>query len=179
MAASIKTSEDGRTNVGGITAIASATLTRPADTTAYAAAEQIAQTTTAALNKNLVFDVARVDNGTGIITSAVLIDSSAESTKPSIDLLLFHGPVTNAADNAAAAPTDEEMETMLPNGVISFDGPTLFKVGGANGAIPAGNQNIPFKCRNGTKIYGILVVRNAYTPVSAEKFTVNLGVLQD
>ena len=179
MAASIKTSEDGRTNVGGITAIASATLTRPADTTAYAVAEQIAQTTTAALNKNLIFDVARFDDGTGIITSATLIDSSAESTKPYIDLLLFHGPVTNAADNAAAAPTDGDMETMLPNGIISFDGVNYFRVGGANGAIPVGNLNIPFKCRGGTKIYGILVARNAYTPVSAEKFTINLGILQD
>jgi len=94
----------------------------------------------------------------------VLIDSTAETVKPYIDLLLFDSPVTNAADNAAAAVTDAEMERLL--GVISFDGTTgsNFKAGGANGAIPVSNQNVQFVCRNGKCIYGILVIRNTYTP---------------
>ena len=179
MATAIKTEGGDRVNVGGVTAIASDSLQRPADTTQYTAADQVAPSTTAANNRNLEFTVARVDGGTGIITHAVLVDSSSESTKPSFDLLLFDSPVTNVADNAAAAPTDTEVEAAI--GVISFDGPSgaNFKVAGANGIIVASNLNIPFACRNGRKIYGILVARNAYTPVSREIFTLRLGILQD
>lgn len=172
--------QGGRLNVGGVTIFASDAFTRPADTTAYTIADQVAATTTAANNRNLEFIVARVPGGSGIISSAILIDSTSESTKPYFDLLLFDSPVTNVADNAAAAPTDAEVERAIPNGVISFDGVNYFKVAGANGVIPAGNLNIPFVCREGTtKLYGILVARNAYTPISSEKFTARLGVLQD
>lgn len=172
MAAPIKTTPGDRVNVGGVTAIACASVVRPADTTQYAANEQVG-------SYNLKFEVARVDDGSGIINSAVLIDSTVETVKPSIDLLLFDLPVTNAADNAAVAVTDSEMERLL--GVISFDGTSgaNFKTGGANGAICVSSQNIQFVCRNGKFIYGVLAVRNTYTPVSGEKFTVRLGILQD
>lgn len=181
MPAAIQTSEDGRVNVGGVTAVATAYIVRPADTTAYDINDQVATTTTAATNSNLVFQVARVDGGSGVISSAVMIDSTAETTKLSADLLLFDQPVTNAADNAAAAITDAEMEHLLPNGVISFDGTASgnFKTGGANGAVSVGNINIPFVCIGTGVIYGVVVARNAYTPISAEKLTFRLGVLQD
>lgn len=174
MAAQISTDGgEGRVQVGGVTAIATDSITRPADTTQYTAADQVGSI-------NLIFDVARVPGGSGIISSAILIDSTAESTKPYIDLLLFDSPVTSVADNAAAAPTDLEVERAIPNGVISFDGVNYFKVAGANGLIPVGNLNIPFVCREGSrKLYGILVARNAYTPISTEKFTARLGILQD
>jgi len=180
MATAIKTEGGDRVSVVGVTVIASDSLQRPADTTQYTAGDQIATSTTAAKNRNLIFEVARVPGGSGIITSAVLIDSTAESTKPSIDLHLFDAPVTNVADNAAAAITDSDAERSIPAGVISFDGVNYFKVTGANGVIPADNLNIPFKCSDGTtRLSGILIARNAYTPVSVEKFTIRLGVLQD
>ena len=54
---------------------------------------------------------------------------------------------------------------------------------GAQDAEPAagdGAQDVAFKCAAASRdIYGVLVVRNAYVPVSAEVFKVRLHVLQD
>ena len=59
-----------------------------------------------------------------------------------------------------------------------------FKVGdatsGANGncICIADNLSIPIKTLSGANtLYGVLVARNAYTPVSGESFTVRLCVL--
>lgn len=151
-----------------------AEFTRPSDTTAYAAGDVICNSTSAPTI--LEFSVGQRNGATGVILRGTLIDSASEATALSAELWLFDTTITMDNDNAAFTPTDAEMKTLV--GVLSF---TSRKVGTAsdNCEFRSDESNIPFACTSGTrKLYGVLVARNAYTPVSGEVFTVRLKVLQ-
>jgi hypothetical protein len=152
-------------------------FTRPADTTAYAAGDVIGPAATA----NLAFaGCSRIAAGSGVILSALVRDDANVATKPTLELWLFSAAPTAVADNAAFAPTEAELDTLIA--VIPF---ADVYVGNA-GAGAAGDSvqqsagvNRAFKLGAGTTIYGVLVVRNAYVPVNAEKFNVKLLISQD
>lgn len=162
-----------------------ADFTRPADTTAYAAGDVIADSTSAATI--LTFrGCAGNDDEAGAIHSVLLIDGADQATKLNADLFLFDtAPTSYGNDNAAFTPTDAELQTLV--GVISLDGTTAANLkegdatsgAGGNVLIQQTGLNMPFRCAAGsTKLYGVLVARNAYTPVSAETFRLKLGVEQ-
>lgn len=160
----------------GKTLTTSTVYIRPADSTQYTAGDVVADSTSDPHALEFIGAV-RVPGGGGIIQSAILIDSTAEATKPDLELYLFNHRPAMQADNAAWAPTDREMEDCL--GVISFP-LSYFKTAGANGIIQPTNPSLGFACdANATSLYGVLVARNAYTPVSGEKFVIRLFVLQD
>jgi hypothetical protein len=159
-----------------ITKVVTASYTRPADTTTYASGDVIAQSTSAAVILSFA-GIARGAGLGGMIQQALLVDSAAQSLKLEGELYLFDTAPAMQNDNVAWAPSDAEMEASL--GVITFFGST-FKVAGANGFIQVPNLSMPFQCTASVDtIYGILVARNAYIPISGEKFTVRLSVLQD
>lgn len=145
--------------------LATASITRPANTTAYAAGDVIGGL--------LTFGAGQAQ---GNIETALLLDSTAEVTKPECDLFLFSSPPTVAADNAAFAPTDDEvMNTCF--GVLTFLAAN-FHVAGANGIAHCLLQQSPvvtFVAPSGN-FYGVLVARNAYVPVSEEVIAVKLGL---
>lgn len=139
-------------------------VTRPANVTAYTAGDVMGHATGNALE---FFTEAN-----GRIRGAVFIDSTAEVTKPEFDLFLFDAEPTVADDNAAFAPTDAQMKRLV--GVISFLAAN-FKVGGANGATILEGRDLPYFAPD-RKLYGVMVARNAYVPVSEEEFTLRLMV---
>lgn len=159
----------------------SASLTRPANVTAYAAGDAISDATGDA---HFTFNnVAKQNPGSGVIEKLVLNDSAAQATKLACDLVLFSVDVGVEADNAAWTPTDAEMLTVLGSVSIATTdwvvGDATAGAGGNCVAVKTG-LNIPFKPTTAaTKIYGQLVARNAYTPVSGEVFTAKLGVIMD
>lgn len=164
--------------LGHTTGVIQASVTRPNDTTPYTSGDVIGTSVTAALELE---DVARSNGGSGMIMSALVIDSANQATQPSLELWLFTAPLAVVADNAPFAPTDAEMLTLV--GVITL---SSAKVGnatvgaGGNLAIVSDVVATPFKCGGGTtNLYGYLVVRNGYTPVADETFTVTLTSLQD
>ena len=169
--------------VGGRTVIISASITRPADTTAYASGDAVADSTSAP--SVLTFtNASRINQGSGVIIGAVLIDEANQTTKGDFDLLIFDTTYSANNDNAAFAPSDAEMETCL--GTIRFSSGNFIVGNAASGA--SGNaicpgtltDNIGFRCGSGTSsLFGRLVARSAYTPVSAEKFMIRLRILQD
>jgi len=117
----------------------------------------------------------------GIIQEALLIDSANQATKLDAELYLFDTTVTVPNDNAAFAPTDAELRTLV--GVIPFLS-SNWKIGtvtsGADGN--AVNQvsglSMPFNVKVATNdLFGVLVARNAYTPVDSEIFAFRLKVL--
>lgn len=173
MANATSIARSSRVSVGGMAAIIETGYTRPADTTQYAAGDVVAESTSAATI--LTFPVARTETGAGVIRAATFVDSSAEATKPDFDLYLFDTTVVMEQDNAAWAPSDTEMKTCL--GVISFAG-TNFKTGNGNGIIHVNGLHIPFVTQGGVNLYGIVVARNTYTPVSGEQFLFRLHVEQ-
>src|SRR5262249_14222387 len=122
-----------------------------------------------------------VNDGSGVILAAVMIDSGNQSLKGQFELWLFSASTTPDNDNAAFTPSDADTEALI--GVIPFN---VWYVGdatsgaGGNAVAPVLGLAIPFKCASGTNdIFGQVVVRNAYVPLNAEKFTFRLIVAQD
>ncbi len=158
----------------------SATFTRPSDTTAYAAGDVVCNSTSAPV----IMSFERVsldDDGISILQDAICVTSANVATKPDLELWLFDTAVTMDNDNAVFTPTDAELLTCV--GVVRF--PTgSFLVGdatsgaGGNSLCHVSNLGVPVSAaQNITVLYGVLVVRNAYVPVSGEVFTVRLKLL--
>lgn len=151
---------------------ASASLTRPANTTAYAAGDVVAgDTIVVPISFEGLGDF--VDDGV-LIDSAVICSSANQATKLSAKLLLFDTSHTVDADNAAYTPLDADMQRLV--GIVTFADTSWIAgdatVGaGGNAACVASNLGI---VTNGGTVYGVLVAQNAYTPVSGETITINL-----
>ena len=155
------------------------TITRPANTTTYAAGDVVA----ASGGDHFVFEKAvQCKGGSGEITAARITSSQNASTAMDAELWLFRTNIAEAGDNAAFAPTDTEMLTRI--GIIDF-ATANWKIGNS-GSAAAGNRacetvnlGIVFSGGATTTIYGVLVTRNAYVPVSGEVLTVDLMITQD
>ena len=163
----------------------SASYTRPADTTAYAANDAITDNTTAASATILTFaNAARRPGLGGRIVRAMIVDSAYVATNLLCDLFLFTVSPAGNADNAALAVTDAELLNcfaVINMGASGQAFPGLPTAGaGGNQIIISAESNFGFKCAAGsTTVYGLLAARNAYVPVSGEIFTVILTVEQD
>lgn len=154
----------------------SATFTRPADTAAYAAGDVVNNSTTAPVIMTFAGAV-NTDFQMGVIAQATLIDSSNVATKLDCELWLFDTTITMDNDNAAFTPTDAELATLV--GIIPF-GTSYWKVGDStsNAVCHVQGLAIPFNVIHASNaLYGVLVARAAYTPVSAEAFTVRLHII--
>jgi len=172
--------EETPQGVVGITTLAAGAVTRPADTNAYTAGDAVSGSTTAGVC--IEIQAGRKRGSSGLITSVQVIDSANQATKADLELWLFTAGLATHNDNAAFAPTDAELTDRV--GIVDLGSTPdegLATVGaGGNCAYQETNVNIPFRCAEDDRnLYGALVVRNAYTPVSAETFTVILGILQD
>jgi hypothetical protein len=168
--------------IGGNTAIVMATQTRPANTTTYASGQVVSNSTTAATA--LAFTgCARVNAGTGLIVGATLLDQTNQTTKGSYELWLFAGAAAPAMQNdgSAFAPANGDAANLVA--VFPFS----LGYNGNPAATTSGNvffmgdvANKPFKCGTGvTTLWGVLVVRNGYIPISGEVYTVTLMIAQD
>lgn len=114
----------------------------------------------------------RINDGSGVIQSAMLIDYAAQSIVT--ELWLFDASVTPPNDSAAWTITDADALKCI--GVIKFD--TYF-ASAANSVAMGNFQPIAFKCASGTKnIFGCLVTRGAPAYASGD-VSVRLTVLQD
>lgn len=162
-------------HVGGVTAMAEDSFDRPADTTQYAVGDAISDSTTTPTL--LTFPVARHEGMCGVVLRAVLISDAAPTTLLQAELWLFDREIVAEEDNAAADPSDAEMECYI--GKYGF---TLeeFREDHNSAAESEAGDVKAFVCQEGSvNIYGLLVAKNAYTPVSGETFTVRLEVWQD
>ena len=114
----------------------------------------------------------RVNDGTGVIQSAVLIDYALQSI--TTELWLFDSAPTPPNDSAAWTISDAHALKCI--GVIKFD--TYF-ANAANSVAVGSFQPIAFKCASGTQnIYGCLVTRGAPTYASGD-VSIRLSILQD
>lgn len=157
-------------------------LARPANTTAYTAGDVISEVTT---NDHFSFlGCGMAPELSGMIDGLLFMINSNPTNKPALELWLFDTDIAKVADNSAFAPTDTEIRTLVD--IIDIPA-NEWKVGLA-GADAAGNIcqvmrniNLPFRNTGGDDqtLFGQLVVRNTYTPISGEEFTVNLLLDQD
>lgn len=147
-------------------------FTRPNNATQYAVGDVMAAGTAAMLQ------FSTFASNPVTIKGAMCIDSAAQATKPSIDLLLFEADQTDLdADNAAYTPTDAQMLTCV--GYISFATGSFVAgdaTAGANGnsVCQVTGLNLSVAPGGGHLIYAVPVARNTYTPVANEVFTFKL-----
>jgi len=159
------------------------TITRPSNTTAYAVGDALSNDSS---NDYITFaDVTRGGKNTATLVEAVFMSSANQSTLPALDLLLFDRAFTETADNSPCAITDAEMVAGLI-GVVSApvaDWNPVNAAAGASGNAMCHVTDLAIRVRTKTSenrdIYGQLVLRNTYTPVSDEQFDVLLKFKQD
>ena len=152
----------------------SVTFTRPADTTAYASGDLVANSTTAG---SVVFeevDLTVTSAGSVAIKRIGLKKSGTGTTNASFRVHLFRTlPTTTGGDNAALAVTGLD-------GYIGTTDITVDKAladGAAGWTLASGDALASL--RFGTNLKSVFVVveaRGAYTPASAEEITVEFDV---
>lgn len=166
----------------GVTNVIEASYTRPANTTQYAAGDAVSDSASAPTALTFA-NAVREEGGAGLLVSATIATNSNETTKPDLELWLFDTAPTAINDNAAFVCSDADILNVV--GVFAFatsswrqatagTGGTMF----AQGAWAANTPAPVFKCVGGNDLYGLLVVRNAYTPISGEVFHIKLGITQ-
>jgi hypothetical protein len=159
---------------GGVTKVISATLTRPANVTAYAAGNEL--TDTGAAIQTLT-GIATKTGGSGEIRSIGM--SCSTGTPAQLEVWLFDTTSTPQTNNTAFAPADSVVDTCI--GVVplfvSFQGST-----GPTGNLfyTAGPLEIPFVTVGSANLYLRVVVRAAYTPgANSDTYKFRVGAVVD
>lgn len=162
----------------GICGYSRATFTRPADTTAYTAGDVMSDSTSAPTV--MTFKNA-LREGCGAIQQAYLLDSANQSMLLDSELWLFDTVPAATNDNAAIAFSDAELANLVA--VVDFNVADT-KIGlatagdGGNAINRQFGLGIPVRGKGLIDhLYGVLVARNAYVPVSAEIFTITLAMV--
>lgn len=159
----------------GVLQILSANFTRPSDTTAYASGDLAANSTTAGSVVSMAFAMQSLSGCAFSVQRARVKKSGTSTTNASFRLHLFTVDPVSLSSGIA----NGDNGAFSTKGVAGYLGAFDVTVGQAfvDGAGGVGAPN------NGTEvsgasvaltIYGLLEVRGAYTPASAEVFTVEL-----
>jgi len=148
-------------------------VTRPADTTAYAAADCISDSTSAPTSGGFtITNAGRQSGGSCIITDVCVASSNDPATRLAGEIFIFDTSVTNVNDNTAFVVSDTEIKTCAA--VIPF---SLFDAGN-NGFAHVSGLNILATCSGSANLRFLLRARNAYTPASAEVLSFAFKLLQ-
>ena len=159
----------------------SASFVRPANTTAYSVNDVLSGATSSGTAMTFL-NAARDLGGGGYITDVMIVDSAYSATATTFDLFLFNtNPTTAINDNASFQPTDAELANVST--VININTPSAGSatIGAAgNRLFETNGVNRQFVCADSSSdLYGVLVARTAYNPISAEEFTVRLKIMED
>ncbi len=159
-------------STGGYTARSSVEITRPANTTAYAARDAISSSTSAPAILEFT-GCARVSAGSGYVVGARLQTDQAANVA-AYRLHLYDATQTAINDNSA--------QTVLYANRVSYLGYLDFGAAGTDGSDTALAQSIdrpfPFVAA-GTSLFGMLETLSAFTPASGQKFYLRLYVEQN
>lgn len=163
------TLQAGEAHVGlvhGTTADVAVTVTRPADTTAYAANDSV-NTSTSSPTIITFAGASRVASGTGYITKARLsTNQSANVAQFRMYLFKVSNPQLSN-DNAAFLIKDADNANRL--GYIDF--PACFTEAGSDVAIAVlDGLRFGYVADSGSALYGILLTKTAFTPISGQTF---------
>lgn len=148
-------------------------VTRPADTTAYAANDAMSDSTSAPTSGGFTLSsICRKSGGSVLITDIIVTTNNDPATTLQGEIFLFNTSVTNINDNAAFAVSDSEIKTCVAK--IPF----ALEDAGNNGFFHAQNLNILATASGSANLRFLLRVKNAYTPASGEVVTVIVKGIQ-
>lgn len=162
--------------VGGYTVVVGGSFTRPADTTIYASGDLVANSTTAGSVAPITVAAARVNGGTGMIRRVRLTTSSTSLTNASFRIHFYKSsPTFTNGDNGAWLTTES---TYLGACDITLD--KTFSDAAKGIGSPNIGSEINFDTVGGSvNLYAVVEARAAYTPTSAEVFTLAVEILQN
>lgn len=155
---------------------ATATLTRPADNTAYASGDLVANSATAGSVTPLSFALP-FTSGTGqtILQRVRVSKNNTNVSNATFRLHLYAAsPTVSNGDNAAW------LSTQAANylGFIDCAAMLAFSDGGASFGSAAAGAEMRLKLPSGSTVYGLVEARAAYAPpAGAETFTFTLETL--
>lgn len=160
------------TSIDGDSAIVTATLTRPADTTAYAAKDTIANATSGAIAIEFA-GAGRVAGGSGYITG-FQIETDQTANVAQYKLHPFRQPPAAViSDNTAYVEKFTDAAIRMTDIII----PALTNNGGASNTakMEVMGLMIPYKCATGsTSIFAQLETLTAFTPASGQIYKITL-----
>ena len=151
------------------------TITRPADTTAYAANDAWADSTSAPTSGGFTLSNVCAAAGKGtLITSLVVVSSNDPASLLVGEVWLFDSAVTAVNDNAAMnALSDSDalkLVAVIPFGLQSTgDGTDLNSYYAVNGL------GLRATCVGSANLRYLVKVRSAYTPASGETLTIRVA----
>lgn len=160
--------------VSGFAAIPTQTFTRPADTTAYASGDLIANSTTAGSVTPVAISVARVAAGSFLINRVRLSKSGTGVTGASFRVHLFNAlPTVANGDNGA----------LLTSGRAGYIGRVDFDLTAAtifnDGCAGTADAGFLVALASGQTVWALIEARGAYAPASGETFALTLEVAQN
>jgi len=157
--------------VSGQSTVVGVTFTRPADTTAYAALDNVANSTSAPTILTFT-NIARINAGSGYIVKAKVITDQSTNTAR-FRLHLFHTAPTAINDNAAYTTLWANNANKI--GWIDFDAAGTEGTGSTAAESLNTSVRLKYICAAASRtIYGVLETRDAFTPASAQNFFVEL-----
>lgn len=151
-------------------------FTRPADTTAYASGDLVANSTTAGSCVSVSLTAARVAAGSFMLRRLKLHKSGTNVSNAQFRVHLFAAPVTFANGDNGAFSVSGAADYL---GAFDVTIDRAFTDGAAGFGMPVIGSDITVKLASGTTIRAVLEARAAYTPANAEVFTVTLDDLQN
>jgi len=170
--------------VGGSTVVVGGSITRPADTTAYSGNDIIGSSTSANCGSGcgVAFVAARNTTGTGygIGGTIVGVRVSKADTVANVTIRVHFwktSPTTTGGDNSTMNSAVNYVAALH----ICYVDVLLDLVGtdGTKGEAAPARNVCPFSTSSGGQLYFTLEARGAWTPTSAEVFTVAAEVYQD
>ena len=169
--------DGGPLPAAGLQVITTASFTRPADTTAYAAQDVVSNSTSAPTL--LTFSgAARANGGSGLILSARHMKNSTTTAGATYRLHLYKvSTITPINDNAQFTLLYANRASRI--GFIDFSHAAGGTGSDSTNALST-FVNLPFVCNAATSaLFGILTVLGAYTPTSEEQHFIELSIAQN
>lgn len=170
------------TVVGGLTAVGkTASLTRPANTTAYAANQLVCAASCAPLQVTLTL----TPGATGTNARLLLLKSGSSLTNASFNIWLFKAaPTLPAGDQASyVGPYAADISSGAYLGEFSCTSMANTNDASAQAyseCTPVGQTWIPYQTLSGqTYVDALISTGGAYTPVSGETFTLVVSAFKD
>jgi len=150
-------------------------FTRPANTTAYTIADLVADTVTAGSVAPLKFSVMGVGRS-GLIRRARIHKGASSATNASFSLHLFDELPTVAGGDNAALSVSANTASYLGSIALDMTSGGIVDAAAGLAQISAAAAIGFSKPASGSIVYGLLEALAAYTPASAEIFTVTLEI---
>lgn len=158
-------------HAAGFAGTATTTITRPADTTAYAANDALSDSTSAPTTGGFTLSsMCRASGGSGILTDATFIYSTASAVSGIV--FIYDSAPTAQNDNAAWSVSDSDQLKLV--GTIPF----TTVADAVNAYQNVQNLNMGYTCSGSANLRFMVKITTAYTPAASDTLTLRAKFVQ-